>query len=448
MAKLSFDNAFNNVYEDLNKSKSGVSNESLKKDKSTIAVDSAISQLLGPQEEYKIQTLIRPFYGKVGVNSNMIGTPPDFINLENDRYSTQKHYVVTLFVDIKGSTRLSLLYPLEEVYQFKNAVIQTCIETIRSLDGHVHRIMGDAVMAFFGGRSTQEEDAIADAINCSITLRALLEKSIKPFMEDNLEWNTEHFGFRVGIELGRREEVLWAAYGYAGVSEVTATGLQVDMASKLQGLANKNETMLGQGVLDFINWPEEYSRIKKKLVNGQEIEVKHIIPNLINSCGEPLNYQMRLLEYTKSMRFSALPASEKETIPECTVKNHKHIGFKCYTIIDGDEQEYFSASCFLDKDIDLIFKVNIDTRVFRSPVTVKFTKTNHGPDVPTDERDIPYHYADKEIKTGQSRRYFQDFLKEFSIPETTQYRGLHTMMCEVYAADGLKYRNWIGVLIK
>lgn len=446
MARLKFNDAFTSIYESL--AQSGAVYEAVEAHKNFSAMDSALPQVSGPQEEYKIQALIRPIYGKKGINTNPIGTPPDFISLEHDRLRTQKHYAVTLFVDIKGSTRLSLLYPLEEVYQFKNSVIQTCIETIRSLDGHVHRIMGDAVMAFFGAKATQEEDAIADAINCSITLRALLESSIKPFMENQLGWKAEHFGFRVGIEFGKCEEVLWAAYGYSSVSEVTATGLPVDMASKLQGLANKNETMLGQGILDFINWPEEYSRIKKEQVDGKEVEVKHVVPNLTDRFGALLNYQMRLLDYAKCLKYSALPAEAKESLTNLAIKNNSSISFKCFAYIDGQDQEYFSASRFLEKNVSLRFVIAIDTRALQEPINVKFTKTNHGVDVPENERDKPYHYDDKRIAAGKGGRFSQDFYKEFSVPEETQYRGLHTMKCEVYSAGSLVYRNWIGVLIK
>lgn len=447
MARFNFDNAFATVYTDLSQSRPVY--ESTESHRNIAVMDSVLPQVVGPQEEYKIQALIRPIYGKKGINTNPIGTPPDFISLEHDRLRTQKHYVVTLFVDIKGSTRLSLLYPLEEVYQFKNSVIQTCIETIRSLDGHVHRIMGDAVMAFFGGKATQEEDAIADAINCSITLRALLESSIKPFMENQLGWEAEHFGFRVGIEFGSNEEVLWAAYGYSSVSEVSATGLPVDMASKLQGLANKNETMLGEGILDFINWPEEYSRIKKEQVDGQNVEVKHVKPNLTNRFGASLNYQMRLLDYAKCLKYSALPAEAKESLANSSIKNNSSINFQCFAFIEGQQQEYFSASVFLDKEVELEFRLTADVRSFRSPLMVTFIKVNHGEGVPLDERNIPYDHEKKHINAARGGRHNQDFIKSVAISESTRYRGLHTMECKVHdSAGNLQYRNWIGVLIK
>lgn len=444
MEKLKFEDAFRATYDEL--SATQPVNESF----STLkAQDAALPVTPIHTNEYQLQRLIRPFFNKQDINPSQIGTPADFKHIEAQRNTIENHYIVTMFVDIKGSTRLSLLYPLEQVYQFKNAVIQTCIEIIRSLDGHVHRIMGDAVMAFFGGKNTEEENAIADAVNCSIVLRALLENSIKPFMQAQ-GWDGKDIGFRVGIEYGEESQVLWAAYGYAGVSEVTATGLPVDMASKLQGQANKNQTMLGEKLLDFVNWPDEYSKVKQVQKNGEDKEQKYIKPDLTGSEGNPISYKMRLLDYEKSLRYSALPTDIKQALIEGnSVVHNDFIEYKCFAQINGEWQEYVSASEFLDKDIKLKFEVSANTQVFRCPLTVRLTKINHGPDVPNDESGKPVSKGIKQIFSSKGGRNQQISWKSVGEPEITSYRGLHTMQCEVYdSAKNLKYRNTIAVLIK
>lgn len=444
MAKLKFEDAFRATYDALSVTQPVYESFSILK-----AQDAALSAMPIHTNEYQLQQLIRPFFNKQGINSSQIGTPADFKHIEAQRNTIENHYIVTMFVDIKGSTRLSLLYPLEQVYQFKNAVIQTCIEVIRSLDGQVHRIMGDAVMAFFGSRSTCKEDAIADAVNCSVVLRALLENSIKPFMEQK-GWEAKDIGFRVGIEFGDTNEVLWAAYGYAGVSEVTATGLPVDMASKLQGQASKNQAMLGEKLLEFVNWPDEYSKIKTVQINGQDEEQKYVQPNITNEYGKPINYRMRLLDYEKSLRYSALPTDIKQgLIDGNSVVHNKFITYRCLAKINGIWQEYISASEFLDKDIDLKFEVSANTQVFRCPLKVKLTKINHGPDVPNGESGKPVSKNIKQIFANKGGRHQQSSWKSVSEPEYTSYRGLHTMQCDVFdSADNLQYRNTIAVLIK
>lgn len=448
----SFEKMFDQMFEAVN-NRSDISvatPESMEAMDSSNLSEGLTDLLSGPQEEFLLQTKIRPMFGKLGVNDSSIGNHPDFISLEGTKI-TQKHYTCTIFVDIKGSTRLSLLYPLEFVYQFKNAVIQTCVETIRSFDGHIHRLMGDAVMAFFGGSHTEKENAIADAINCSITLRAILEGSIKPWMErEGLD--AKDFGFRVGCDFGNDDEVLWGSFGYKNVGEVSATGLPVDMASKLQGLAGKNQTMLGQGLLDFIYWPEKYSKVKFRDRGDSRESLPIVTPNITDSNGHPLNYKMRQLSYAKCLEFSALPRSFREKICSGSVKDCAEIDFRCYTVEDSVKKEYISATKFLEPDVSLVFIVRSSTKNrLKFPLKVIFKKTNHGPITPEDERDIEQDGVVSYLQKKRISKYNQSYqpYSTVELQEATLYRGLHTMKCEVYDSDGVfLFRDWIGVMIK
>ncbi|MEZ9144908.1 adenylate/guanylate cyclase domain-containing protein [Vibrio sp. 10N.286.52.C3] len=402
------------------------------------------------ERNFQLQQQIRPLFGKDGVNDTPIGTHPDFVSLEGTTETTY-HYMCTLFVDIKGSTRLSLLYDLETVFLFKNAVISACVETVRSFDGYIHRIMGDAVLAFFGGKGKDKEDAIADAINCCVTLRAYLEESIKPFMtRNNLE--AEHFGFRIGCDFGDDTEILWGNFGIESVGEVSATGLPVDMASKLQGLSSKNQTMLGQGLLNFIDWPDKYSSIKKIEKDGQEEVLPLVVPNYTQKDGTPLNYKMRQLAYKKCMEFIALPSALKESITKSYIKDSKAIEFRCFVVDEGNYEEYISASRFLEKSKNLKFEVRASTtHALNFPLTVKLIKTNHGSDTPDEERDIEQPHSIQTLWEQRRSKYNRSVLpySSTSIDEGTQYRGLHTMRCEVFDKyQKLVYRNVIAVLIK
>jgi len=448
-------NDINRLFDDLYKSVSsqptGLATVRSKESRSFHMTESLDDLPAGPQDEYLLQTQIRPLFGKHGVNKAPIGTHPDFVDLEGTDNGTEKHYVCTLFVDIKGSTRLSLLYPLDTVFLFKNAVIKTCVETIRSLDGYVHRLMGDAVMAFFGGNDIEKEDAIANAINCSIVLRAILEESIKPWMERQ-GIDAKDFGFRIGCDFGDDDEVLWGSFGYENVGEVSATGLPVDMASKLQSQAGKNQAMLGQGLLGYVNWPEKYSTVKQGKKDGGSINLPIVTPNITDTNGNPINYQMRQLAYTKSLEFSALPRSFRENIDGSNVMNHPGISYKCYTVVDGARSTYISASKFLDKHISLVFEVVASTKNRLSfPLKAVFTKTNHGQDTPEDERDIEQQEKIRYLSKTRTSSYNKapaPFIRE-ELTEVTLYRGLHTMKCEVSDANGnVFFRDWIGVMIK
>ncbi|MDT3280372.1 nucleotide-binding domain-containing protein [Shewanella scandinavica] len=412
-------------------------------EKGVLTTEGLESLPLEIQEEFVIQRFIRELFGKEDVNCVGIGSHPDFSAIEyND--STVRQYICTIFFDIKGSTRLSLLYDLEQVFFIKNSILKTTIEIIRAFDGYVHRLMGDAVMAFFGSSFKTKEDAVIDALNCSMALKMFMDQSVKPHLE-SMGFDTIDFGFRVGCDFGGDDDVLWGAYGFDSVGEISPTGLPVDMASKLQGLADKNSVMLGQGLLDFIVWPERYSRPKM----SSNDEVKYVTPNITHPDKKPLNYRMKMLDYEKALILSALPIGERSR--DCkAVQGSDHIDYKCFVQENNDRKEYISASRCLNKGLDLEFSVSISKAApFIFPIKLSLYKQNNGPYVPRSEKvEAETVSLSKIIYKSMPSLVGNNEPYSFLVPEKTAYRGLHTMRCVLEDANGkIVYENSIGVFI-
>ncbi|MCR9985561.1 MULTISPECIES: adenylate/guanylate cyclase domain-containing protein [Vibrio] len=425
--------------------RSRVTNESFQ---DSWSQESASTSLIGPQEEYILQSYIRPIYGKQNLNTAPIGTHPDFVSLQGTNDLT-RHYSCTMFMDIKGSTRLSLLYDLNDVFRFKNAVIQTCVEVVRSFDGYVHRLMGDAVMSFFGSKGKSTEDSIADAVNCATTLKLLLEQGIKPWMESH-GFDAKDFGFRVGIDFGKENEVLWGSFGYSSVGEVSATGLSVDMASKLQSRASKNSTMLGQGLLDHVFWPDYYSKFKQKTVSGTLQIEPVVVPNITTALGKPLDYRMKELDFEHFLEVSALPRQSRASLNN-NIRHNPDIEFQCFVVENGVKNKYVSASRYLDKHLDLTFEVKASTRTrLQFPLTVKLVKTNFGPEVPNLEDGKEQEKSTRYLNVSREKlSHITPPYVKIEEAESTSYRGLHTMRCEIYDKNNnLVFKDWIGVMIK
>jgi class 3 adenylate cyclase len=398
---------------------------------------------VGPQGEFVIQENLRRYFDKEGINTGAIASHPDFSGLPVTG-GTVNQYVCTMFIDIKGSTRLSLLYDLDFIYLFKNAVLQTCIEIVRSFDGYVHRLMGDALMAFFGSKDIDKEQAAIDAINCSIMCKLMLENAIKPWLEKNKNFDTENFGFRIGCNFGDDHEVLWGNYGYGYLGEVSPTGLPVDLAAKLQGLASKNDIMLGQGIIDFIKWPEDFSKIKTNEIDGIQVPAKFVTPNYTKGDGSSLNYSMRILNYQRCLDYLPIDPSLKSQVQGGRTIENSLINYRCTAgVTEADMKGYVSGSRFLEKNMSLCFVVeaNAISRL-KFPLAVTFRKKNHGPDVPFDQ-------LEEVVTTEYIKRSGSSPFLSCSIDEGTSYRGIHTMECEVRDAEkNLIYRNKIAVLIK
>ncbi len=253
------------------------------------------------ERESAVENKIRILFKRSQMHTQSeIGKHPDFNSLAFSD-ETINQYICPLFIDIKDSTRLGLKYDLEFIAKFKNALIQMCIEVVRAFDGYVHRIMGDAVLVFFGSKNISKEQSILDALTAISMLDFYLTKSVKPWLKEQQPDFDEarDFGFRIGCNFGNDDEVLWSNYGYWQAGEISPTGFPIDIASKLQSLAKKNTVMLGQSLLDMINFPKEFSSIK---TNDAGKEFKIVTPNYQLPNGNPINYKMRIFEIDKFLK--------------------------------------------------------------------------------------------------------------------------------------------------
>lgn len=400
--------------------------------------------------EYDLQRFLRPLYGKTGLNTNGIAEHPDFENIAKTGESIYQ-YIAPLFIDIRGSTRLSLNYDLETIHHFKNQVISTCIEVIRSFDGSVHRIMGDAVLGFFGSKNLEKHQAIADLINCVVILRWFLEKIIQPLILTKFPgFEPRDFAFRIGCNFGDDHEVYWSNYGFMNVGEVSPTGLPVDLAAKLQSLADKNEIMLGQGLIDYVKWPEEYSILK---TNGSGENIYYVKPNYSYRDPEKgqLNYKMRLLDFNKIFRVIPFDVESKSKISS-DFKSNEFIDFYCEVFEGGIWAKYISGSRFLKKGLDLRFNVQVlNNSNIEFPLTIKFTKKNNGIDVPIHEKNENTKIKDlnKKYVKGYGASYNYTKYSTEIMPEATAYTGVHTMLVTVYDKNrNLIFNDEIGIFIE
>ncbi len=207
----------------------------------------------------KVQRLLRPLYGKGEPHPPSIGDHPDFEHLRGTDLEEFRP-ITTLFMDMEGSTRLNVLFKPSEVAAIKNAFIRMAIEAVKAFDGHVHRIMGDPVMAYFGGTSVRHGVAAIDALNCTALLQLLVRNSVIPFLQRH--GFDEGFGIRVGLDHGPESKVLWRSYGYPGMEEITATSFHVDVASKLRHAAGRHQVMVGDSLREFLDFPDELLTVR------------------------------------------------------------------------------------------------------------------------------------------------------------------------------------------
>lgn len=434
MKPKSLNSIFPQYFEDLKKSERSYSlSESVRPTRKALEVANSSDT----------QQIIRPLFGKEGVSTASIGGHPDFDYLANTE-NTEKSSIVTMFIDMESSTRLGVLYNPEDVFRIKNAFIRMAIDVVKSLDGHVHRIMGDAVMAFFGGKQVEDEAVIVDALNCASALVYLVKNSVIPQLTA-LGYDRSDFGIRVGIDYGKVESVLWSSYGHYNISEVTATSFYVDVASKLQGSAGRNEIVIGQSLKEFIDFPEEYLEVKTYMNDGVEKKEPFITPNFTLIDGTKINYRkfvLRSEEYLNSILFPVkVSASQNDYLPAVT----NHFILRVDRFNDDQityERTILPGTVVISKKkwIKFTFKLN---QFLSAPIKVKFEVVNHGKEASEGGKNSSRHNDNHE--TNYELTHYDEEVVHW---EHTKYRGFHNLYLTVIADNKLIHEIKLGIYIK
>lgn len=370
-----------------------------------------------PTMFWDVKAELRKVFCKKSEVNESIGCHPDFDDLRvNDEL--RNGYAVTMFFDIAGSTKLGKTYPPEMVFNIKNTIIRYVIEIIQAFDGHVHRIMGDAVMAFFRSEVKsihgKKIDSAIDAINAGVYILEFMEQVIRPELGD--QGSEERIGVRLGIDYAKDDEIVWGNYGVSGAFEVTATSYHVDVAAKLQQAADTDTIMIGENLKSLLGLGTEYLSTKWKWAkneDGSEYKryYRHVKPNY-RVRGAQINYSQYVFDSSAYFKFLPYGIESKSTTVVLTA-----------TANNVEKKLYCPCSESLDKGMSLNFHV-----IFSAPAgrayTVKAVKRNTGPEA---ERNS----ALKEVKKDRIMSFYAGQWHA-DISECTSYHGLHHMEIKIY----------------
>lgn len=181
-------------------------------------------------------------------SENSIGTHPDFRNIKHHEY--ENHYCVSLFMDIKGSTRLNEKYTLLEIRKIKDTILTLAIHVSSHFGGHVHRLQGDGVFIQFVRKGLSEQNAVINALNAASVLTHFISSDLASIFSNN---GVKPLTVRTGIDLGFKEDVVWSHYGIPGCSELTTTSLHTDLAAKLQAKSESNGILIGGNIKEILD---------------------------------------------------------------------------------------------------------------------------------------------------------------------------------------------------
>ncbi len=174
-----------------------------------------------------------------------LGNHPDFNYL---RYTdeTEDHWIISGFIDVKDSTKLFNRFTKATVALITEGIVQASIFAVNLCDGYVHRIQGDGLMVYFGGRDKDKAESVKNALKAFAMISYFVKNDLRDFFAANSV--TEIFT-RAGLDLGHNNQVRWLYSGSGFAGEVTTCSLHTSLAPKMQSNAVNNGVVVGQNIV-------------------------------------------------------------------------------------------------------------------------------------------------------------------------------------------------------
>lgn len=160
--------------------------------------------------------------------------PPELVTkLESARgrstMAGERRVISMLFCDVKGSTAAAEKVDPEVWTEIMNGVFEHMIRPIYKYEGLVPRLMGDAILAFFGAPIAHEDDP-----QRAVLAGLEIQEGIKPYAEEVRRRHGLEFGLRVGINTGL---VVVGEIGSDLRMEYTAIGDAINLAARMEQTA-------------------------------------------------------------------------------------------------------------------------------------------------------------------------------------------------------------------
>lgn len=183
----------------------------------------------------------------------------------------ERRTVTVLFSDVVGFTSMSEKLDPETVYAIIDESVALFREEIYTHEGTLDKFMGDGVMALFGAPVAHEDDP-ARAVRCALGMQNALKH-----ISDKL--NQEHgitLQMRIGLNLGT---VVVADIGKDLRMNYTALGDTVNVASRLQGVAEPGTILVSRAVYEQTRALFEYSELGSIRVKGrvEPVEIYQVL---------------------------------------------------------------------------------------------------------------------------------------------------------------------------
>ncbi len=169
--------------------------------------------------------------------------------------------MVVLYVDLVGSTTMTLEMPAEKIAIIISSFSQEMAAVIRQHHGFVLKFVGDAVIGYFVSDEDKIYGTVAadDAVNCAKSIISVIQKGINPILN---QYDYPDLMVKIGVDFGQNIIVRYGSD--IEHSHVDIMGPAMNIAAKIQNTAKPNQILIGDDVF-------------QKLHSNSQKEFNHII---------------------------------------------------------------------------------------------------------------------------------------------------------------------------
>ena len=178
----------------------------------------------------------------------------------------ERRTVTMLFCDVTGSTAAAEQMDPEDWAEIMNGAFEHLIAPVYRYEGTLARLMGDAVLAFFGAPIAHEDDP-----ERAVLAGLGIVEGIAPYREQVLNrWDLD-FNVRVGINTGL---VVVGEVGSDLRMEYTAMGDAVNLAARMEQSAQPGTVQIAEETHKRVAPLFEYEPLGKIYVKGKQEPVQ------------------------------------------------------------------------------------------------------------------------------------------------------------------------------
>ena len=187
-----------------------------------------------------------------------------------EKFAGSKVILVILYIDLVGSTRLSMTLPVDRLATIIQAFTQEMSLMIAAYGGYVLKYIGDAILAFFVVASSGSSDDLylpcVNAVYCARSMIKVMRQGINPILN---QYDYPEMSVHVGIDVGENTVVQlgWDTHTNIAKDEknidnkrvlikkpyLDILGYTTSIAAKMTALAKPDQVIIGQSVYDALD---------------------------------------------------------------------------------------------------------------------------------------------------------------------------------------------------